>query len=321
MTVSIIIPVYNVEPYLPRCVESILAQTYTDWELILVDDGSPDRCPEMCDAYAASDKRIKVIHKVNGGLSDARNHGLDAATGDYILFVDSDDYIHPHMLQTMTRLAKEKDADIVQCSYIRGASNSFPTIEEKALYHLFDNKTIFSSTKQHTILCAKLYRRILWDGLRMPIGKVHEDDFTTWKLYYRSQRTVTTDTPYYYYYKNPRGIMASEARRFNPVLVEAYDERISFFEKHGEDTLATLSRWRFCMPLMYLHLRGNMTEEEKHIVLHLLYDNIKKFVCCRQVPWTHRLVFVFLGLVAHPLRLLLEKIGKAHVIDFTHSKT
>ena len=314
MTVSIIIPVYNVEPYLPRCVESIFAQTYTDWELILVDDGSPDRCPEMCDAYATEDERIKVIHKTNGGLSDARNHGLDVVTGDYILFVDSDDYIHPNMLQTMTRLAKEKDADIVQCGYIRGAGDNFPAIEEKAPYHLFDNKTIFSSTKQQTILCAKFYRRNLWDNLRMPIGKIHEDDFTTWRLYYHSQRIVVIDTPYYYYYKNPQGIMSSEDRRFSPVLIEAYGERITYFEERHEVTLAALSRWRFSMPLMYIYLRGNITREEKHNIQHILHENIKTFVRCRQVPWAHRLVFSLIDLSPRLYRSLSELLGMAHTI-------
>ena len=155
--ISVIVPVYNVEPYLDRCVRSILAQSYADWELILVDDGSPDRCPEMCDAYATKDKRIKVVHKSNGGLSDARNHGLNVATGDYVLFVDSDDYIHPEMLRTMSLLGAQEDADIVQCSYIRGTSESFPTIKEHTKYDTFANRSIFASTKQQTLLCAKLY--------------------------------------------------------------------------------------------------------------------------------------------------------------------
>ena len=314
MTISIIVPVYNVEAYLTRCVESILAQTYTDWELILVDDSSPDRCPKMCDAYAAEDKRIKVIHKANGGLSDARNHGLDAATGEYILFVDSDDYIHPNMLQAMSQLATEKNADIVQCSYIRGTENSFPTIKESTKHYTFDNKSIFASTRQQTILWAKLYRRNLWNNLRMPVGKIHEDDFTTWRLYCNSQIIVVIDTPYYYYYKNPQGIMACEDRRFSPVLVEAYEERITYFDERNEVTLAVLSRWRFSMPLMYIYLRGNITREERHNIRHLLHENIKTFVRCHQVPWTHRMVFFLINLSPQLYRSLSELLGMAHTI-------
>ena len=314
MTISIIVPVYNVEPYLERCVKSILAQSYTQWELILVDDGSPDRCPEICDTYAAKDKRIKVVHKTNGGLSDARNHGLDVATGDYVLFVDSDDYIHPKMLQVMTLLVIEEDADIVQCSYIRGTSESFPTIKECIKHDSFDNRSIFASTKQQTILCAKLYRRSLWEGLRMPVGKIHEDDFTTWKLYYRSRKIVIVDTPYYYYYKNPRGIMANEGHRFNPILVEAYEERIAYFEEKHEETLSLLSRWRFAMPLMYTYLRGSITREEGQYILDLLNKNIKRFVRCSQVPCSHRVAFALLGIFPRAYRALSQLLGLAKTI-------
>ena len=116
-TVSIIVPVYKVEPYLERCVKSILAQSYTDWELILVDDGSPDHCPEMCDTYATEDKRIKVIHKANAGLGMARNTGLDAATGDYIFFFDSDDYVAPTIAEKCIASALENESDAVIFGY------------------------------------------------------------------------------------------------------------------------------------------------------------------------------------------------------------
>ena len=315
MSISIIVPVYNVEPYLERCVRSILAQSHTDWELLLVDDGSPDHCPEICDSYAAKDKRIKVIHKTNGGLSDARNHGLEIAPGDYVLFVDSDDYIHPEMLRVMSQLGEREDADIVQCSYIRGTKDKFPSIKESTKHETFDNLSIFTSTKQQTILCAKLYRRSLWNGLRMPIGKIHEDDFTTWKLYYRSRKIVITDTPYYYYYKNPLGIMANEGRRFSPLLVEAYEERISYFEERNEQVLAQLSRWRFSMTLMYVYLRGNITKEENRCILNLLHKNIKRFVHCSQVPYSHRITFAILGLSPRLYRALFQLLGMAKTIE------
>ena len=119
MKLSIIVPVYNVEPYLRRCIDSILAQTFTDFELILVDDGSPDNCPAICDEYAEKDPRIVVIHKQNGGLSDARNAGLDIARGEYIGFVDSDDYIDAEMYEKMYNAAIMHNSDIVSCAYER----------------------------------------------------------------------------------------------------------------------------------------------------------------------------------------------------------
>ena len=311
MGISVIVPVYNVEPYLCRCVDSVLAQTYEDWELILVDDGSPDRCPVICDDYAAKDRRIRVIHKENGGLSDARNCGLDVATGDYVMFLDSDDYIHHNMLMAMSRLCHDEGADIVQCAYVRGTSDVFPFIEEGVAHSNFDGHSIFRSPKQQVILCAKLYRRTLWNGVRMPVGQIHEDEATTWKLYYRSRRIVITDTPYYYYSKNPNGIMGREARRFSPVFVKCYEERIAFFYQQGEDLLATLSSWRFCLPLMYVHLRGNLTKDEEEQVCMLLHKHIRLFAHCRQVPWSHRAVFSVLGLCLRFLRKLSVVLGKA----------
>ena len=116
-TISVVVPVYKVEPYLDRCVESILAQTVTDLEIILVDDGSPDSCPAMCDAWAAREPRIRVIHKPNGGLSSARNAGVDAARGAYIGFVDSDDYILPDMYRRLLAAIREHDAELAICGY------------------------------------------------------------------------------------------------------------------------------------------------------------------------------------------------------------
>ena len=297
--VSIIVPVYKVELYLHRCVRSILAQTYAHWELILVDDGSPDACPQICDEYADTDQRIRVVHKNNGGLSDARNCGLDMATGEYVMFVDSDDYIHPKMLEAMVGHALSNDADLVQCRYIRGTEERFPDVKEGRV-HYFDNHTIFASAMQQVTSWAKLCRRSLWEGIRMPVGQIHEDEATTWKIYYRSSMIVALEAPYYYYYVNPTGIMSTEGRRFNPIFVDIYNERISYFSERGEDLLVRLSRWQFCLPLMYLYLRGNLTRSESSCIRGLLVENIKQFVRVRQVPCAHRWVFAILG-VCPPL--------------------
>ena len=127
--ISIIVPVYNVERYLARCVDSVLGQTYPSWELILVDDGSFDRSPAICDEYAGRDGRIKVVHKKNGGLSSARNVGLDMMRGEYVTFLDSDDYWHPCYLEILLNFVEEKQADIAQCDFVRGDSSVFPIIQ------------------------------------------------------------------------------------------------------------------------------------------------------------------------------------------------
>lgn len=315
MCISVIVPVYKVESYLRRCIDSVLGQTCAEWELILIDDGSPDGCPLICDEYAARDSRIRVVHQENGGLSAARNRGLDMAVGEYVMFLDSDDYLHPHALEAMRRLCTDEEADMVQCGYVRGTSEVFPAIEERTEYHCFDGHSIFSSPMQQVILCAKLYRRTLWEGIRMPVGQIHEDEATTWKLYYRSRRIVVTTTPYYYYYKNPHGIMGSEARRFSPVFVEAYDERIAYFRARGEEELATLSSWRFCLPLMYLYLRGDVTRGEERRLRCLLREHIGVFAHCRAVPWMHRAVFALIGCCPRLFRSLSMLVGKAHTLD------
>ena len=114
--VSILVPIYNVEKYLSRCIESVLSQDFRDYELILVDDGSPDRCPQICDEYAKKDSRIKVIHKKNGGLSDARNIGLDIATGEYVMFIDSDDFVDIDMMESMMNNMIDNNVDLVVCN-------------------------------------------------------------------------------------------------------------------------------------------------------------------------------------------------------------
>lgn len=312
-TISIIVPVYNVEQYLHRCIDSIISQSYANWELILIDDGSPDRCPQICDYYAEKDKRIKVIHKINGGLSEARNYGLDIATGDYITFVDSDDFIHQNMLNDMVQLAIANNADIVQCQFIRGNDNFFPSISRKEKIKLFDNHSIFSSSFQKVILCAKLYKKDLWKEIRMPIGIIHEDDATTWKLYYLSKNIVVTNIPYYYYYYNPNSIMNSR-KKANLIFINIYEERIVFFQKQKEEALTTLSKWRFCLPLMCIFVKGKVTKSEEDLLLCKFRENIKDVVNCRYVPLKHRIILQIFRISPVFYRSISKFLGKAETI-------
>lgn len=304
--ISIIVPVYKVEVYLQRCVESVLSQTYKDWELILVDDGSPDNCPQICDDYALKDCRIKVIHKENGGLSSARNEGLHLACGTYIMFLDSDDYIHSQTLQDVLALATENNADIVQFSFIRGNAGTFPLIEKSKSPRIYDNYSIFHSTDQKVISCAKLYKRDLWDGINFPVGKVNEDDATTWKLYYRASRVVYIDTPYYYYYENPNSIMANQKKHISLDFIKIYQERIAFFREEKDDDLVRISQWRFCMPLMLVYMRGNITQEEKNRILSLFKDNVKSVITYPNVPIKYRLVLGIFSICPPFFRWIFE---------------
>lgn len=311
--ITIIVPIYKVEKYIHRCVNSVLAQTYLNWELILVDDGSPDHCPIICDNYSMRDKRIKVIHKENGGQAEARNMALDIMKGNYVMFLDSDDYIHPDTLQDTVSLAQKKSADIVQFSFVRGKGDVFPSIKKDNSFRVFDNHSIFYSTIQKIVVWGKLYRSELWTDIRMPMGKLnYEDDATTWKLYYRSKRIIYVNTPYYYYFVNPSSTMANQRKSTSISFVESYEERIAFFEKQGDKLLTDISKWRFCLPLMLCYMRGNMKKEELPILLNLFRKNVGTVIACTKVPLEHRLLLFVFRICPFVFRVFFMVIGRAH---------
>lgn len=243
--ISIIIPVYNVEAYLSKCIDSIINQTYKDLEIILVDDESPDNCPQICDQYAALDSRIKVIHKANGGLSCARNSGLEAATGEYIGFVDSDDYIHPTMYELLLKALEEQDADISICDFYwvydnsdHYSTNGFMDEEIRvnsnieALQHLLGPKGFVTS-----ITWNKIYKRELFGDLRFPAGKIHEDEYTTYKLLYKASKVVYINAALYYYYQRNNGIMGQTGNPKRLDRLDALKERVLFFKNLNEQDL------------------------------------------------------------------------------------
>lgn len=310
--ISIIVPVYKVEKYIHRCIDSVFSQTYSNWELIIVDDGSPDNCPAICDDYAKRDERIKVIHKKNGGLSSARNVGLEHMSGDYVTFLDSDDFLHPDTFYDVLLLAKNKNADIVQFSFLRGGDDAFPTIKKDSSFQVFDNYSIFYSNVQKIIVCGKIYRSELWKGITMPIGKINEDDATTWKLYYRSSCILFVNTQYYYYYENPDSIMANQRKVLKLDFIDAYKERISFFENKGDKLLTDLSKWRFCLPLILSYIRGNVKKQDLSVLLKYFRENVEDVIRCSKVPLLHRFLFFVFRVCPSVFRAFFVSIGKAH---------
>lgn len=191
--VSVIVPVYKVEQYLNRCVSSIIKQSHTNLEIILVDDGSPDRCPQLCDEWALQDSRIKVVHKENGGLSDARNVGLKKASGNYICFVDSDDYVSTKFVETLYELIHLYNTDMSAVSLkevfsmeqeniVSACAGNIVFEGEAALKELFSNDT-FSNYAWN-----KMYKRELFDNVEFPVGRKMEDLGTTYKLLMRAKK-------------------------------------------------------------------------------------------------------------------------------------
>jgi len=204
--ISVIVPVYNVEQYLSRCVDSILGQTFSDLEVILINDGSRDTSGSICDSYAAKDSRVRVIHKKNGGLSSARNAGIDAAAGEYLTFVDSDDWIEPEMYETMLSLTEQYRADLVCAGRydVDGATGEkkvglCPKREECISSEEMVGK-IFLWDGCDSSACDKLYHRDLFETFRYPEGKVCEDVPTTYKIVLKARKVVLCDRPFYNYY-------------------------------------------------------------------------------------------------------------------------
>lgn len=232
---TVIIPVYKVEATLDRCIESVVGQTYKQLEILLVDDGSPDKCPMMCEQWAKKDGRIKVIHKPNGGLSSARNAGLDAAQGEYITFVDSDDFIDKTTFSSVIELFDDK-TDIVEYPIFRfygSGKQEILTFENKT----YDSKEEYWFSGQaytHSYACNKIYRKDIFKYVRFPIGKNFEDMYTMPLLIQKARRIATVNTGLYYYCYNPKGITATadgdalrqllnaHVGRFAPITDETY---------------------------------------------------------------------------------------------------
>lgn len=213
--ISVIIPIYNVEEYLRRCLDSVLGQTYQNLEIILVDDGSPDGCPAICDEYAARDPRIRVIHKPNGGLSDARNAGLDIAAGQWIGFVDSDDYLSTEMYEKLMEAMARTGSDMAVCNYCftDGEKTALASsgVEEELVFERDDAiRLLLEDGKFQNYVWNKLYRAEYWRDIRFPVGKAFEDIDTTWRLVDRARRVVLTPFVGYYYLVRKTGIVQSK---------------------------------------------------------------------------------------------------------------
>ena len=233
--ISVIVPIYKVEAYLDECVQSIISQTHKQLEIILVDDGSPDGCPAMCDAWAEKDSRIRVVHKENGGLSDARNAGIDAATGDYIAFVDSDDWIVPEMYEKMLAALKTENVDICACNILScfpdrtcpWGCREYAVGEPERFLEM-----IYSDTSFPVAAWNKLYPRRMWEDIRFPVGKICEDAFTTYRLVHRAQRIVQIPEALYCYRIRENSIMTSPFRLQRMDEEEAWRANYEFIREN-----------------------------------------------------------------------------------------
>ena len=232
--ISVIVPIYNVERYLEKCIDSILAQTWRELEVILCDDGSTDGCGAICDRYAARDDRVRVIHKANGGLSDARNAGLEIASGGWYTFIDSDDFITPDTIERMYEAAVSTGSQIAVCNMIRiyddGGTEDFyrPVVEQT----LLAGNDRFETLKQPSV-CNKLFRADLFNGVRFPKGKFYEDTFVYHIPAHRAENIVQTGHDGYFYLSRRESILGQPKytdRYFD--MVEAVYHRTVYLLEH-----------------------------------------------------------------------------------------
>lgn len=283
--ISIIIPVYKVEEYLEKCIESVLKQTYTNLQIILVDDGSPDNCGKICDEYAKKDPRIEVIHKVNGGLSDARNVGIAKAKGKYIGFVDSDDYIKEDMYEILINVIKEYDADVSICNlydvidgkeYIRNNENG---IQEYSRLEIL--KEVLLDKNIQSYAWNKLYKKELFDEIKYPIGKKYEDIGTTFYVFEKCNKIVVTSKPEYYYLKRSdslvNNVTESTVLDYTDIIIQRY-----LYTQKNIEKLRKYNNYYLAKTLITAHndieLLGSISEkmQEKYKELYNLVYNIMK---------------------------------------------
>lgn len=259
---SVIVPVYNVEPYLCACVDSILGQTFRDFELILVDDGSTDGCPAICDAYVERDSRVRVIHKDNGGLSSARNAGMRATRAELLSFIDSDDFVHPQMLEALVApLLADASVGVAMCAYRRcdGEDECDMGIKKLPAPEIMGAvcalETVYGNAVPNITFVAwnKVYRRELFEksGVEYPEGKLYEDGFTTYRLLYEAEKVALVDEQLYFYRVRP-GSIVSGKKRVDERRMDELDADIEAWEFFRDKvrslaTASTKALLRTCM--------------------------------------------------------------------------
>ena len=262
--ISVIVPVYKVAPYLDRCVQSIVDQTYENLEIILVDDGSPDNCPAMCDAWAARVSRIRVIHKENGGLSDARNAGMSAAGGEYIAFVDSDDWIEPEMLEGLARAMETDGSDIAACTVRMVWEDETPdrllTVQMNRVLDRYEaQKALLEETLLKQPVWYKLYKRELIRDIPFEVGKYHEDVFWSYQAVGAAERVSLIEYTGYNYFQRTDSIMGEGYSLKRLDAVEAAERRYHYIAQHfpaleKEAKLAVAEKCIYHGQMAMLHL-------------------------------------------------------------------
>lgn len=261
--ISIIVPIYNVEKYLKKCINSIVNQTYKKLDIILVDDGSTDESGKICDDYKKNDSRIRVIHKENGGLSDARNVGIEYAKGSLISFIDSDDFIDINTIEILYKNMIDTNADISICGIqkineqdkinhkLQNINQKVKVFEPIEVY-----RNLYNSLALETVIaCNKLYKKELFDNIRYPKGKINEDNYVIHYLISKTKRIVYTSSKLYYYVQRTNSIMKKKFDISRLDELQALEERMEFFEKLNLQELYEKTMYRYCASNRYCYMK------------------------------------------------------------------
>lgn len=274
--ISVIIPVYKVEKFLRKCINSVLSQTYQNLEIILIDDGSPDNCPNICEEYAAIDDRIKVVHQKNTGLSEARNAGIRIARGEYIGFVDSDDYIDITMYEKLFDLLKNTDADMAMCN-AQQISECGNAIEDNWRKNIYDGvltreqifeKLVKRESAYYVTAWNKLYKRSIFENIVYPKGKLHEDEFVIHEILYLCNKIVITKEVLYYYVQRESSIVSQKVTYKRLDAVEAVYNRLQFC-KEKEELEKYIPRVGEHLCEVYVNIIGKVKIQNKNEQLRL----------------------------------------------------
>ena len=305
--ISVIVPVFRVEKYINRCVDSILAQSYKNLEIILVDDGSDDACPLICDEYMKKDKRVKVVHKNNGGLSSARNAGLAIATGDFVGFVDSDDWIHPDMYAVLHKtLVENKDCQIAECKYqivsktAQNVMNYGYSVTKWNKKIMMDNFFRVNGEYYNPVVCTKLIRKSILNKFYF-VDTVNEDWEATYEWYKRSSCVAFVDLQLYYYFFNGNGIVNSKFKVSRLGYLEVWDRLVKKAKKDFPEyhSAAVMCRIRADFTLLsQFVLNGPEDSDTIYESIYLsLQKNVKDnfFVLLKQLtPFSRKILLVML---------------------------
>ncbi|MBP3890900.1 MAG: glycosyltransferase [Solobacterium sp.] len=285
--ISVIVPIFNEEKHLKRCVDSILNQTYRNLEILLIDDGSTDNSPEICENYKTVDTRIKVIHQENGGLSKARNTGIDHATADYYVFIDSNDAIMPKMIETLNDMRLKTGADISMCNYFRINDNQAPYEDMPYPTRVLvgENKIllIYRLWGLAVVQWNKLFNKRIFDGFRYPEGLYHEDEYVIHHELYKANKIAYTLQKLYIYYLSEEGIMATPTLEKKYHVCLAYQNRLEFLEKVHYHRSAANTFIRFKTHYKDAMKSVNLYNDKDEWILkmeemgHYLEDNKKKY--------------------------------------------